>query len=152
MSTRRTLMGAVGATLLTASSFVFAQAAGKRRVAVLGISSPNPIIAQIPSGLRELGWIEGSNLILDMRFAQGDITRWAPLTSELLALQPDVFVTTSDFMAEAAAAATKTVPIVFVVGTDPVGRGLVKSLARPGGNVTGFSVGVTSSFRNAWRC
>ena len=139
MSTRRTLIGAVGAMLLTASPFVFAQAAGKRRVSFLGLSSPNPLIARFPSGLRELGWIEGSNLILDMRFAQGDVTRWAPLTSELLALQPDVFVTSVDSMAEAAAAATKTIPIVFVIGTDPVGRGLVKSLARPGGNVTGFS-------------
>lgn len=140
MSTRRTFIGAVGAMLLTASPFVSAQVAGKRRVSFLGISSFNPIIAQFAFGLRELGWIEGSNLILDMRFAQGDVTRWAPLTGELLALQPDVFVTTADYMAEAAAAATKTIPIVFVIGTDPVGRGLVRSLARPGSNVTGFSV------------
>ena len=95
--------------------------------------------AQFTSGLRELGWIEGSNLILDMRFAQGDAARYAPLTSELLVLQPDVFVASTDFVAVAIVAATKTVPIVFIIGTDPVGRGLVRSLASPGGNVTGFS-------------
>jgi putative ABC transport system substrate-binding protein len=78
--------------------------------------------------------------VLDGRFTNGDGARVAPLTAELLALRPDVFVAPFDTMAIAAAASTATVPIVFVGGTDPVGYGLIKSLAHPGGNVTGFSI------------
>ena len=143
MSTRRTLLAAAGTAWLAAPHRVLAQAAtGKRRIAYLSVGSPDSsgyLIGLFTSGLRELGWIEGTNLILDLRFAQGDTARYAPLTSELLALQPDVFVTSTDVSAGAAAATTKSVPIVFVIGTDPVGRGLVKSLASPGGNVTGFA-------------
>jgi len=136
---RRTLLtGASTCALLARPYIAAAQAvAGKRRVAYLSLVSPSPLSAEFASVLRKLGWIEGSNLILDMRFAQGDSARWAPLTSELLALQPDVFVTTADWMAGLAAAATQTVPIVFVIGNDPVGRGLAKSLSKPGYNVTG---------------
>jgi putative ABC transport system substrate-binding protein len=92
------------------------------------------------TAMARLGWIEGNTLIADRRYAESDLTRVAPLTAELLALKPDVFVTDTDLEARPAAAATKTVPIVFIVGFDPVGLGLVKSLASPGGNVTGFSV------------
>ena len=142
MRRRRTLLAAVAAALLAAMHRVTAQT-GKRRIAYLGLSTPasgGHLIAQFASGLRDLGWVEGGNLILDLRFAQGDQARWAPLTSELLALQPDVFVTTTDFAAAVAAQATRTVPIVFIYGSDPMGLGLVKSLARPGGNATGFGV------------
>ena len=142
MTSRRTLLAAVGATLLVATHRATAQA-GKRRVAFLAIGTPGPterkIGSLLRSGLHELGWIEGSNLISDERWDHGDATRWAPQTSELLALQPDVFVATTDFMLGPAVAATQTVPIVFIVGTSPVNRGLVKSLARPGGNVTGLA-------------
>ena len=92
------------------------------------------------SGLRDLGWIEGDNLILDMRYAESDPARVVTLTAELLALKPDVLVSGTDREARAAAAATRSIPIVFPVGADPVGFGLVKSLARPGTNVTGLSV------------
>jgi putative ABC transport system substrate-binding protein len=74
-----------------------------------------------------------------MRFTHGDGALIAPLTAELLALQPDVFVAPFDTMAVAAAAATSKVPIVFAVGIDPVAYGLVRSLSHPGGNATGFS-------------
>ena len=76
-----------------------------------------------------------------MRFTQGDGARFAPLTAELLALRPDVFVAALDTMAISAAASTATVPIVFAIGIDPVAYGLVNSLSHPGRNVTGFSVG-----------
>jgi putative ABC transport system substrate-binding protein len=78
---------------------------------------------------------------LDRRFTHGDGARFAPLTAELLALRPDVFVAPFDTMAIAAAASTATVPIVFAAGVDPVGYGLVQSLSHPGRNVTGFSGG-----------
>jgi putative ABC transport system substrate-binding protein len=76
-----------------------------------------------------------------MRFTRGDGARVAPLTAELLALRPDVFVASLDPMAIPAAASTATVPIVFVAGIDPVAYGLVESLSHPGRNVTGFTVG-----------
>lgn len=138
---RRVLMATASALALSLSApGVRTQTgAGKRRLAWLSIRPVGAANAQFTSGLRELGWIEGSNLTLDRRWTLGDAGRVAPLTRELLAVQPDALVIAVDFMAEAAAAATKTVPIVFVVGTDPVARGLVKSLARPGGNVTGFA-------------
>ena len=141
MRRRATLLTALGAALIAASHPVTAQA-GKRRVAFLGGSFPataGHILAQFTSGLRELGWIEGANLIFDIRWAQGDPTRYTSLTSELLALEPDVFVAALDSMVGPAMAATKTVPIVFMQGQNPVARGVIKSLARPGGNVTGFA-------------
>jgi putative ABC transport system substrate-binding protein len=76
-----------------------------------------------------------------MRFTRGDGARVAPLTAELLALRPDVFVASLDPMAIPAAASTATVPIVFVAGIDPVAYGLVESLSHPGRNVTGYTVG-----------
>jgi putative ABC transport system substrate-binding protein len=78
---------------------------------------------------------------MDMRFTKGDGASIAPLTAELLALRPDVFVAGNDTMAVPAAASTATVPIVFAVGIDPVGYGVVNSLARTGRNVTGFGFG-----------
>lgn len=93
-----------------------------RRVALLGISA-------------------GSNPNADLRFTHGDGARFAPLTAELLALRPDVFVAPFDTMAIPAAASTATVPIVFAVGIDPVGYGLINSLSHPGRNATGFVAG-----------
>jgi hypothetical protein len=101
MKRRRTLVAGVAATLLGATHRANAQA-GKRRVAILFIG---PQVSRddrdqwpLMVGLRELGWIEGGNLIVDWRWDQGDATRWASLTSELLALEPDVFVAAVDFM------------------------------------------------------
>lgn len=109
-----------------------------RRIAYL--ASGKQLQEDFAHGLRALGWIVGRNLVLDVRYVEGDPTRVEPLTKELLALRPDVFVSDIDLYARAAAAADKVLPIVFLVGFDPVGIGLVKSLARPGGNATGFSV------------
>jgi len=90
--------------------------------------------------MRDLGWVEGRNLVLDVRYAGGDPARYTSLAAEALALKPDVIVAGTDAVARAAAALTKSVPIVFILGFDPVGSGLVQSFARPGGNVTGFSI------------
>jgi len=142
VTNRRLLLRASAATWLGA---YLSNAKGQdvvRRVALLGISDgPNPNADLFRSRLGELGWVEQRNLVLDRRFTHGDGARFAPLTAELLALRPDVFVAPFDTMAIQAAASTATVPIVFVVGLDPVGYGLIKSLAQPGRNVTGFSGG-----------
>jgi putative ABC transport system substrate-binding protein len=89
--------------------------------------------------LRERGWSEGRNLRLEIRWGAGDPDRARAGAGELLALQPDVIVVNGSPGLSALRQATKTVPIVFVVVTDPLGSGYVSSLARPGGNITGFS-------------
>jgi putative ABC transport system substrate-binding protein len=140
VTNRRSLLRASAATWLGAWLAVAKGQDVNRRVALLGVTEGHPNPELFRSRLGELGWVEQRNLVLDRRFTNGDGARVAPLTAELLALRPDVFVAPFDTMAIAAAASTTTVPIVFVGGTDPVGYGLIKSLAHPGGNVTGFSV------------
>ena len=89
--------------------------------------------------LNGLGYVEGQNLILDLRFAEGQIARLPALAVELVALKPDVIVASTTNAALAAKQATKTIPIVFTFVSDPVGAGIVSSLARPGGNMTGVT-------------
>jgi putative ABC transport system substrate-binding protein len=137
---RRSLLRASAATWLGAWLAIAKGQNVIRRLAFLGISA-GPNFDLFRSRLGELGWVEQRNLVLDVRFTHGDGARFAPLTAELLALRPDVFVAPRDTMAIPAAASTATVPIVFAVGLDPVGYGLVKSLAQPGRNITGFSFG-----------
>jgi len=142
MPNRRSLLRASAATWLGAWLASATSQNTMRRVALLGIvDGPNANVDLFRSRLGELGWVENRTLILDRRFTHGDGARFAPLTAELLAARPDVFVAPFDNMAVAAAAATATVPIVFVVGIDPVAYGVVESLSRPGRNVTGFSGG-----------
>jgi putative ABC transport system substrate-binding protein len=142
VTNRRSLLRASAATYLGAWLAIAKGQDVIRRVALLGIADgPNPNVDLFRSRLGELGWLEHSNLVLDRRATHGDGARIAPLTAELLALRPDVFVAPFDTMAIAAAASTATVPIVFAAGTDPVGYGLIKSLSQPGRNVTGFSGG-----------
>ena len=94
----------------------------------------------IEQGLAKKGWIVGQNLRIEYRFAAGDIERMLSLSKELVALHPDVIIGHSTPVVAALLKATQTIPIVFVVVGDPVGSGFVASFARPGGNVTGFSV------------
>jgi putative ABC transport system substrate-binding protein len=89
--------------------------------------------------LQQLGWTEGRNLHIDLRFGGGDVARVRQHAEELVALAPDVVVASSSITAGALQAVTRSVPIVFVQAGDPVGQGLVPSLARPGGNTTGFT-------------
>ena len=97
------------------------------------------LIEAFRDGLRDLGYVEGRNLVTEMRDAQGALERLPALAAELVALRVDVLVTTGRDGALAGKQATTTVPVVAVVVGDPVGLGLVASLARPGGNMTGFS-------------
>jgi putative ABC transport system substrate-binding protein len=89
--------------------------------------------------LQQLGWTEGRNLKIELRFGGGDVARVRQHAEELVALAPDVVVASSSITAGALQAVTRSVPIVFVQAGDPVGQGLVPSLARPGGNSTGFT-------------
>jgi len=90
-------------------------------------------------GMRELGYAEGENLKIEWRFADGDVTRLSKLASELVDLKVDVIVGGATPVIGAAQKATSTIPIVMAPTNDPVGTGLVKTLARPGGNITGLS-------------
>ena len=115
----------------------------KRRIGVLlsyaeGDPEGQALIVQLRQDLQELGWIEGRNVTIDYRFgtAAAEPRRRYP---ELIALGPDVVVAGSGGIARTFRQASGTVPIVFAFALDPVGRGLVESLARPGGNATGFS-------------
>jgi len=90
-------------------------------------------------GMRELGYVEGKNLIIEWRFADGKAGRLPDLAAELVRLKPDVIVSGSSQGISALQKATTTIPIVMATGGDPVGSGFVKSLARPGGNITGLT-------------
>jgi putative ABC transport system substrate-binding protein len=90
-------------------------------------------------GLRDLGYVEGRNVVTEYRYAEGKVERLPALAAELVALKVDVIVASGTLAALAAKQATSALPIVFSPAGDPVGSGLVTSLARPGGNVTGLS-------------
>ncbi len=110
------------------------------RIGILFIGDRNqPHLEAFKQGLRELGYMEGKNILLEYRYADGKEDRLPALAAELVYLKVDVIVVTADVSAEAARQVTKTVPIVMTTG-DPVAWGLADSLANPGGNVTGLSV------------
>ena len=91
-------------------------------------------------GLRDLGYVEGRNIVIEYRWAAGEVKRFPDFVAEFVGMKVDVIVATSSPGALAARNATRTTPIVFVTAADPVGSGLVASIARPGGNVTGLSL------------
>ena len=105
-----------------------------------GLEPVHPAARAFVQGLRALGYAEGQNLILERRSAEGRSERYGDIVAELVRLKADVIVTVSTAMARSAKAVTTTVPIVMATSTDPVGDGLVQSLARPGGNVTGLTL------------
>jgi putative ABC transport system substrate-binding protein len=110
-------------------------------IGFLGPTTPAPQwIAAFLKRLRELGWIEGRNIAIEYRWAGGRAERFAEIAAEFVRLKVDVIVTSGTPAVLAAKQATGVIPIVFVTAGDPVGTGLVASLARPGGNVTGFSL------------
>mgnify|MGYP001243140752 CR=1 FL=1 len=144
MNTRRKLVIALGAGALAAPFGSFAQQQGKVwRVGFLNLAAPDsigmPRLQAVRDGLHELGYIEGTNLQFDVRWAEGKFDRLPALVAELVALKVDVIVIASNVVASAALKVTKTLPIVMAVSGDPVGDGLAASLARPGGNITGLS-------------
>jgi putative ABC transport system substrate-binding protein len=105
-----------------------------------GDDPANPAVWMFVHTLRELGYVEGTNLVLERRSAEGKYERFPEIVRELVSLKTDVIVTIANPMTHAAKEVTRTVPIVMGVSANPVGEGLIDSLARPGGNITGLSV------------
>jgi putative ABC transport system substrate-binding protein len=97
------------------------------------------LFGALSEGLRDLGYVEGRNIVIEQRYAGGQVERLPALAAELVRLKVDVIVTGTNFHVAAVQGATKTIPIVMVFASDPVGSGFVESLARPGGNITGLS-------------
>ena len=113
-----------------------------RRIGWLTGGSPKShakLLEAFREGLKEHGWVEGRNIALELRWAEGDNARLPALAADLVRLKPDVIVTAATVVHLAVRKETSSIPIVMATGTDPVGAGLVASLARPGGNVTGLS-------------
>ena len=142
--------------LLAAPLAAEAQQAKVPRVALVGTVSPvsemvgsepaNPSVRAFVHRLRELGWTEGRNIAFEVRSAEGRPERYPEIMTELVRLAVDAIVTSDTATARAAQQATRTIPIVMGTGGDPVEAGLVTSLARPGGNLTGFILAVDAAF------
>ena len=129
---------ALGAAPLVAD----AQQAGVPRIGFLSATSPSdrpPLLDAFRQRLRELGWVEGQNIVIDYRYAEGRVDRLPDLAAELVGLKVDLIVSWGTQGVMAAKNATETIPIVMIAVRDPIGTGLIASLARPGGNVTGVS-------------
>jgi ABC-type uncharacterized transport system substrate-binding protein len=112
------------------------------RIGFLGVTSLSAIAACVEAfrqGLRELGYVEGHNIVIEYRSAEGNVDRAPALAAELVRLNVDVIVTAGPIDTRNAKHATSTIPIVMTWDQDPIGSGFVASLARPGGNVTGLS-------------
>jgi putative ABC transport system substrate-binding protein len=142
---RRKLVFSLGASVLTAPFVSFAQQQGKVwRVGVLSLrrrpdSLDSYTYRAFTDGMRELGYVVGKNLVIEWRFADDNYERLPDLAAELVRLKVDVIVTAGPAATGVAQKTTTTTPIVFGGTNDPVGSGFVKSLARPGGNITGLS-------------
>jgi putative tryptophan/tyrosine transport system substrate-binding protein len=140
---RRTFVGAAAAALLTLPLATTAQQAEKvPRIGFLSLNSAEelqPRLAALRQGLRERGWVEGQNIVIEVRFAEGEVDQLPALVGELIRLKVDIIVTTSSATTWAAKDATKSIPIVMAVSADALGEGLVTSLAHPGGNITGMT-------------
>ena len=137
---RRQLMLAAAALLISPRARAQPQAAKVRRIGFLGIAFASGYVREldwIRAGLRDLGYVEGRNLAIEYRWAEGSPERLRDMAAEFVALKVDAILTHATAGAIAAARATSTIPIVMADGADPVAAGLAASLARPGGNVTG---------------
>ena len=145
MMDRRAFIGRFTGSLLAVPLPAYAQQA--RRVWSIGYLGNTPVTGPANAGiweafrkaLQERGYIEGRNVVFEQRFADGKADRFPTLAAELVRLKVDVMVVTNSAAANAAKAATTSIPIVVAGASDPVGAGLVASLAQPGGNITGIA-------------
>jgi ABC-type uncharacterized transport system substrate-binding protein len=147
------LLMSLALTLLVVPLAAEAQQAVKiRRIGLLSLMSlPDPGRprgdAAFRQGLRELGWVEGQNITVERRYAEGVSDRLSTLATELVRVPVELMVTPGLPTAHAAIQATTTIPIGMVAVSDPVGQGLIASLARPGGNITGLAFETTPEIR-----
>ena len=144
---------------LCAMLFAFCQSAEAQQpkkvprigfVAMTSAAAGGQNLEAFRQGLRDLGYIEGANITIEQRWAEGWAERVSDLINELIRLKVDMIVVSSATGAVAAKKATSTIPIVFNAVTDPFERGLIDSLSRPGGNVTGTSLAVGEGFSGKW--
>jgi len=138
---RKIIVCLLTTALLSTAPFVEAQQEKKvPRIGVLRAGSPpDPFVEAFRQGLRELGYMEGKNILIEYRYAQGKSDRLPDLAAELVRIKSDVIVTADTPPIRAAKNATREIPIIIGNVADPVAAGLVASLARPGGNITGLS-------------
>ena len=140
---RKTAPLSILVVVLAAAMIAEAQQGGK--VPRIGVLIPGsraiakPRVKAFQEGLRELGYVEGNNIVLEYRYAEGRPETLPKRVDELVQLNVDVIVTATSNATQAAKKTTTTIPVVFATANDPVGDGHVASLARPGGNITGFS-------------
>jgi putative ABC transport system substrate-binding protein len=142
---RRTFVCTLTGSLLAAPLAAEAQQAGRvYRIGVLMNKASDPAESRqwqgLWLGLRERGWIEGENILIELREAEGNSSRVPELAADLVRRKMDLIVTRGSLFTGAVKAATSSIPIVFIAHADPVGTGHVASLARPGGNITGLAI------------
>lgn len=161
MNRRRVLLvlarGLAGLTAGALGPRVACAADPPQRVVRVGLVGLESSASNAPPGLsvfwqrlRELGWVEGENLLIEARWAAGRTDRLPALMAELIEAKVDVIVCGGEVVATAATKATNAIPIVGIALSDPVRAGLVASLARPGGNLTGMSLGYAVEFAGKW--
>ena len=136
---RRELMTLLGGAAAGWPVNVRAQQAGPPRLGVLLVGNREPFSKLFSEGLRDFGYIDGQNLRIELRSAEGKLSALPELAAELVGLKVDIIVASETPAVQAAKRATGEIPIVMAPSGDPVGTGLIASLARPGGNVTGLS-------------
>ena len=140
MITRRRMVAALGAGVLASPLSSLAQPAKVWRIGFLGTASASGYVKEtdaIRAGLRDLGYVEGRNIVIEYRWAESSPERLKAMAAELVALKVDAIITHSFLGVRTAAQATTTIPIVIADAPDPVAAGYAASLARPGGNITG---------------
>jgi putative ABC transport system substrate-binding protein len=140
---RRAFIEVFAGGLVIAPSVAEAQPAAKvHRIGILLVATAEtvaPLVHALTEGLRDLGYVDGRNVVFERRYADGKLERLPELAAELVRLRVDVIVTGSNIHVAAVQRATATIPIVFVAVGDPVGSGFIANLARPGGNITGLT-------------
>ena len=141
---RRDVITLIAGSITALPSNPWAQAAERTRVIGVLMSPGNDSrsqanLAQLRGALQELGWTDGLNVRLEVRWAGGDMERVRTLALELTRLSPDIILAVGTSAIAALKQTTQSIPLIFVIVNDPVAQGFVSSVARPGGNITGFS-------------